>query len=309
VSITERATAPRITNGMVEERPSELRRRAGAGLGALPPALLSGRGDRLRRLRSGEIGMVHSWELVTAVDGPGTRLTLFVNGCPLRCLYCQNPDTLYLRDGVPVRADDVIALLRRYAPIFTTTGGGLTISGGEVLMQPAFAARVLRGAKHYGIHTALDTSGFLGANLTDAALADTDLVLLDIKSGDEATYHAVTGGALEPTLAFGRRLAASGLPGGVTAAHPVEIWIRFVLVPGLTDAWDNVERVADEAAAIDAIRPGAVSRVEVLPFHQLGRDKWHELGRAYALEDTLPPSSGLIERTRAQFRARGLTVY
>lgn len=309
MSTTLPSTAPRITNGGFAEQPSELRRRAGAGLGALARAEMAGHGDRLRSLRSGEVGMVHSWELVTAVDGPGTRLTLFVNGCPLRCLYCQNPDTLYLRDGAPVRADSVVALLAHYAPVFAATGGGLTISGGEVLMQPAFAARVLRGAKRLGIHTALDTSGFLGANLTDEALADTDLVLLDIKSGDEATYHAVTGGALEPTLAFGRRLAASGLPGGVTAARPVQIWVRFVLVPGLTDAWDNVERVADEAAAIEAIRPGAVGRVEVLPFHQLGRDKWHELGRRYALEDTLPPSPELVERARAQFRARGFTVW
>jgi pyruvate formate lyase activating enzyme len=309
MSTVEASPAPRITNGDLIEPPSELRRRAGAGLGALPPAELTGRDDRLRSLRSGEIGMVHSWELVTAVDGPGTRLTLFLSGCPLRCLYCQNPDTLFLRDGVPVRADDVIALFEHYVPVFEATGGGLTMSGGEVLMQPAFAARVLRGAKRLGIHTALDTSGFLGANLTDEALADTDLVLLDIKSGDEATYHAVTGGTLEPTLAFGRRLAASGLPGGVTAACPVEIWVRFVLVPGLTDAWDNVEHVAEETAAIDAIRPGTISRVEVLPFHQLGRDKWHELGRRYALEDTLPPTPELVERTRAQFRARGLTVW
>lgn len=104
---------------------------------------------------------MHSW-LVTAVDGPGTRLTVFLSGCPLRCLYCHNPDLLELRAGEPVTAEQVLAWVLRYLPVFRATGGGLTLSGSEVLMQPAFAARVLRGAKEMGVHTALDTSGNLG---------------------------------------------------------------------------------------------------------------------------------------------------
>ncbi|WP_125777784.1 pyruvate formate-lyase-activating protein [Antribacter gilvus] len=259
------------------------------------------RSDTLARMRSGEVGSVHSWELVTAVDGPGTRLTTFLAGCPLRCLYCHNPDTLRMRDGELVTADDVLARVRRYLPVFRATGGGLTLSGGEVLMQPAFAARILRGAKELGVHTALDTSGYLGANLTDAMLADADLVLLDVKSGDADVYRWVTGRKLEPTLAFGRRLAA--------AVDGPEIWVRFVLVPGLTDDAANVERVAAYAASLNRIRPGAVSRVEVLPFHQMGRTKWAALGRPYALEATVPPSAELTERVRDQFRAHGLTTY
>jgi pyruvate formate lyase activating enzyme len=185
--------------------------------------------------------------------------------------------------------------------VLAATHGGLTLSGGEVLMQPAFAARLLRGAKKLGVHTALDTSGFLGANATDAMLDDTDLVLLDVKSGDPDTYQRVTGRALAPTLDFGRRIAAR-------ETGP-EIWIRFVLVPGLTDDVDNVEQVAAYAASLNETRPGTVSRVEVLPFHQMGRDKWHALGRRYELEGTEPPTPALVDRVRAQFRAHGLTTY
>lgn len=274
-------------------------RRRGAGLDGLIIADVD-RTDRLTAMRTGELGSVHSWELVTAVDGPGTRLTLFLNGCPLRCLYCQNPDTLAMKDGVPVRADAVLERVRRYLGVFRATGGGITLSGGEVLMQPAFAARLLRGAKELGVHTALDTSGYLGRNATEQMLTDTDLVLLDVKSGDEEVYRRVTGRGLEPTLEFGERLARR---------DDVTIWVRFVLVPGLTDGADNVERVAAYAASLDAIRPGAVERVEVLPFHQMGRDKWHALGRDYALEDTLSPTPELLETVRDRFRAHGLTTF
>lgn len=259
------------------------------------------RHERLTAMREGRLGSVHSWELVTAVDGPGTRLTTFLSGCPLQCLYCHNPDTMAMKDGHPVTSDELMARIARYQGVFRATGGGITLSGGEVLMQPAFAARILRGAKDLGIHTALDTSGFLGANATDAMLDDTDLVLLDVKSGDPDTYRRVTSRELEPTLAFGRRIAER--PAGP------ELWIRFVLVPGLTDDVDNVERVAAYAASLNEIRPGAVSRVEVLPFHQMGRDKWAALGREYLLGDTQPPTPELTERVRAQFRARGLTTY
>jgi pyruvate formate lyase activating enzyme len=274
-------------------------------LQAPAPVTATLRSQRLAAMRSGELGSVHSWELVTAVDGPGARLTVFLAGCPLRCLYCHNPDMLKMKDGEPVLAEQILARVRRYLPVFRATGGGLTLSGGEVLMQPAFAARLLRGAKELGVHTALDTSGFLGADLTDGMLADTDLVLLDVKSGDPDTYRRVTGGELAPTLAFGRRLARAGLAGG----RAPEVWVRFVLVPDLTDDADNVERVAAYVAELNEIRPGTVTRVEVLPFHQMGRYKWAALGRTYELEATRPPSVELTERVRNQFRAHGLTTY
>ena len=271
-----------------------------APLGGLEVADVS-RHERLTAMREGRLGSVHSWELVTAVDGPGTRLTTFLSGCPLQCLYCHNPDTLQMKDGKPVTSDELLTRIARYQGVFRATGGGITLSGGEVLMQPAFAARILRGAKELGIHTAIDTSGFLGASATDAMLEDVDLVLLDVKSGDPDTYRRVTGRELEPTLEFGRRLAE--LP------HGPEVWVRFVLVSGLTDDEANVEAVAAYAASLNDIMPGTVTRVEVLPFHQMGRDKWDALGRDYQLGDTEPPSPELTERVREQFRAQGLTTY
>lgn len=252
------------------------------------------RAERFAQMRAGELGSVHSWELVTAVDGPGTRLTVFLSGCPLRCLYCHNPDTMEMRRGEPVTAEELLARVARYRRIFEVTGGGLTLSGGEPLMQPAFVARVLRGAKEMGVRTALDTSGNLGPHCSDEMIADLDLVLLDVKAGRPDTYRRVTGRELQPTLDLGRRLGEQG----------TEVWVRFVLVPGLTDDVAEVEAVADHVAAMPT-----VTRVEVLPFHQMGQDKWAALGMRYELADTRPPSPELVDRVREQFRARGLTVH
>jgi pyruvate formate lyase activating enzyme len=263
-------------------------------LGGIPTAEHLPRAELLVGQRTGEVGIVHSWELVTAVDGPGTRMTTFLAGCPLRCLYCHNPDTFSSRGGVPVLASDLLAQIRRYRRIFAATGGGITFSGGEALAQPAFVRTVAHAAHELGIHVALDTSGFLGRHCDDDLLADIDLVLLDVKAGDELTYHRLTGGRLAPTLDFGRRVAAAG----------VELWIRFVLVPGLTDAPETVAAVADYAASLSTL-----TRVEVLGFHQLGRDKWTELGLDYQLADTPTPTASELAAARAVFAGRGIRVY
>jgi pyruvate formate lyase activating enzyme len=252
------------------------------------------RSARLAARRDGTAGIVHSWELVTAVDGPGTRMTLFLSGCPLRCRYCQNPDTWHMMDGRHTTLEEIVARIERYRPVFEATGGGLTISGGEPLMQPAFVARLFAACRALGVHTALDTSGNLGARASDALLDDTSLVLLDVKSGIAETYEEVTTRELAPTVAFGDRLAARGN----------RMWIRFVLVPGLTDAYDNVEAVADIVE-----RWSTVDRVEVLPFHQMGSSKWERLGVPYTLAETRPPDDALVDRVRGQFRARGLAVW
>lgn len=270
-------------------------RAGGAGTDGIDLSDDLARTEQLHLVRDGQLASMHSWELVTGVDGPGTRLTVFLSGCPLRCLYCHNPDTMFAAKGQPVRLEDLAARLRRYRGIFRTTNGGLTISGGEPLMQPAFVANLLRQAKELGIHTAIDTSGFLGARATDELLDDVDLVLLDIKSGLPDTYRRATGRELAPTVDFARRLAERGSE---------EVWIRFVLVPGLTDAVENVAAVADIAAGLPV-----VTRVEVLPFHQMGRDKWATLGLRYELADTCPPSPEVTERVRDQFRSHGLTTY
>ncbi|MBW3086024.1 Pyruvate formate-lyase 1-activating enzyme [Austwickia sp. TVS 96-490-7B] len=266
----------------------------GAPASALPIATPR----RLERVRSGQLGSVHSWELVTAVDGPGTRLTVFLSGCPLRCAYCHNPDTMRSFDGEPTDSEEIIARIARYRGIFARTGGGLTVSGGEPLQQPAFLHRILRGAKELGVHTAVDTSGFLGAKAHDDVLDDVDLVLLDVKSGLPDTYREVTGRELAPTLDFGARLAR----------RRTAVWIRFVLVPGLTDAPDNVAAVADHVAGWHS-DGGHIQRVEVLPFHQMGRDKWQRLGMTYRLDDVRPPHADEIETAREVFRSRGLTTY
>ena len=270
-------------------------RPGGAGTAGIDLTEDLGRPEHLALVRDGQLASMHSWELVTGVDGPGTRMTVFLSGCPLRCLYCHNPDTMFAAKGQPVRLADLVGRLRRYRAVFRTTRGGLTISGGEPLMQAAFVGRLLREAKQLGIHTAIDTSGFLGANASDDLLDDVDLVLLDIKSGIPGTYRRTTGRDLAPTLDFARRLSERGTE---------EVWIRFVLVPGLTDAVENVDAVAEIAA-----RMPVVTRVEVLPFHQMGRDKWTTLGLPYELAETSPPSKELTARVREQFQNHGLTTY
>lgn len=239
-------------------------------------------------------GTVHSWDLSTGVDGPGTRFVTFLSGCPLTCLYCHNPDTMRMRNGKRTSADDVIAEARKYTKFIAASGGGATISGGEPLLQPVFAGELLHRMKNdLGLHTALDTSGFLGARATDALLRDVDLVLLDIKSWDRETYQHVTGRPLEPTLDFARRLADLGK----------EVHLRFVLVPGLTDARENIEGVAAFAGTL-----GNVSRVDVLPFHKLGEGKWEALDMKFTLHDTPSPTAGQVAEAKAIFAAQGLNA-
>lgn len=270
-------------------------RGAAAGLGTDNSLDEIKRPELMEARRTGDIALVHSWELVTSVDGPGTRMTMFMSGCPLRCQYCHNPDTMEMKVGTLERIEDVVKRIKRYKPIFKASGGGLTISGGEPLFQIAFTRRVLKEVHDAGIHTTIDTSGFLGSRLRDEDLENIDLVLLDVKSGDEETYKLVTRRELQPTIEFGDRLSAMGKP----------VWIRFVVVPGLTDSPENVRNVAE----IVGRWSNNVERIEVLPFHNMGADKWHELGYPYTLEDTKPPKPEDIEAIRDVFRAKGFTVY
>src|SRR5262249_51049424 len=165
----------------------------------------------------GAFGYVHSYETSSRYDGPGLRAVLFVSGCLLRCTYCHNPDTWHLKDGTYISAEQVIKRLGDFAPALRSMGGGLTISGGEVMVQMAFTRRILAGAKEMGLHTAIETSGFLGDRVDEKFLSVLDLVLLDIKSGDPDTYKRATGRDLAPTLRFAERLAKIGKP----------VWVRF----------------------------------------------------------------------------------
>ena len=245
-------------------------------------------------LATGDMGFLHSFTTGSTVDGPGVRLVAWTTGCMWRCLYCHNPDTWTMRNGIPVTVARAAEELRKYRHGLQVMSGGFTVSGGEPLMQARFVVKLFAAARALGIHTALDTNGYYGDRLTDAELELVDLVLLDLKGWDAARHRQLTGMENGPTLEFARRLAALGKP----------VWIRFVLVPGWGDEPGEAEGVAGFAAGL-----GNVERVDVLPFHQMGRFKWKELGLDYRLGDVAPPSAEAVERACAVFREAGLKAY
>ena len=238
-------------------------------------------------------GWVHSTETFGTADGPGIRYVLFMSGCPLRCQYCHNPDTWHRQDGTLTTVEDILADIAGYRG-FIRAHGGVTLSGGEPLVQPKFCKAILHGCKAMGLHTALDTSGYLGHLADDALLADTDLVLLDIKAATGRRFRSLTGVELKPTIQFAEDLAA------INKA----VWLRYVLVPGLTDQLDEIESLARFAAGL-----GNVERVDVLPFHKLGEHKWRDRGLAYRLDGVQPPSETLIQTVRQIFHAEGLVAH
>lgn len=246
--------------------------------------------SQLKDEADGAFGYAHSYETASRYDGPGLRVVLFVSGCLLRCSYCHNPDTWHLKDGTYIAAQEVIDRLASFAPALKDLGGGLTISGGEPMVQLAFTQRILAGAKQLGLHTAIETSGFLGDRADERYLSVLDLVLLDIKSSNPETYRSVTGRDLTPTLRFAERLAAIGKP----------VWVRFTLVPGFTDDPANVEGIAKFVAPMRN-----VEWVEVQPFHQLGAFKWKAMNLEYKHAHTPSPTPDLIDRVVQQFRAAG----
>ena len=245
--------------------------------------------DKLKD-EEGAFGYCHSYETSSRYDGPGLRAVLFVSGCLLRCSYCHNPDTWHLKDGSYMPVHQVLDRLGDFAPSLISLGGGLTISGGEPMVQLAFTRRIFKGAKEMGLHTAIETSGFLGDRADESYLSRIDLVLLDIKSSDPDIYRRVTGRDLAPTLRFAERLASMGKP----------VWVRFTLAPGETDDPANVDGIARFVAPMKN-----VEWVEVQPFHQMGSFKWKAMGLEYQHLDTPVPSRDLVNRVIEQFRAAG----
>jgi pyruvate formate lyase activating enzyme len=199
-----------------------------------------------------------------------------------------------MMNGMAVTLEVAAEELRKYRHGLKIMSGGFTLSGGEPLMQDRFAVKLLTAAQAMGIHTAVETNGFLGSRLSDEELEKIDLVLLGIKTWDPEKHRRLTGKDIEPTLEFARRLATRNRP----------IWVRFVLVPGLTDDAQDLRQMAQFIASLRV-----VERVEVLPFHQLGRFKWRALGLDYTLENTKPPSPDLIEMACGIFRAEGLKAF
>ena len=245
-------------------------------------------------LASGDVGFLHSFTTGATVDGPGVRVVAWTAGCMWRCRYCHNPDTWTMSNGIPVTVTRAVEELRKYRHGLKIMSGGLTISGGEPLMQHRFVVKLFAAAIAMGVHTALDTNGYYGDKLSDAELDAINLVLLDIKTWDPERHRSLTGMDNAPTLAFARRLADRRRP----------VWLRFVLVPGLTDDDNDISNIAAFAAGL-----GNVERVDVLPFHQMGQYKWKKLGLEYTLENTQPPSNELVEQTCDVFRKAGLKTY
>jgi len=245
-------------------------------------------------LETGDVGFLHSFTTGSAVDGPGVRLVAWTAGCQFRCLYCHNPDTWNMMNGMAISLDRAIAGIRKYCHGLKIMAGGFTLSGGEPLMQDRFVVRLLAAAREMGVHTALDTNGYLGERLSDEDLEQIDVVLLDIKAWERERHLQLTGKDVVPTLDFARRLAQRRRP----------VWLRYVFVPGLTDDQDEIKQIAAFAAGL-----GNVERVDVLPFHQMGRPKWQKLGLNYTLNDVQPATHEMVERACEQFRAVGLKAY
>jgi len=244
-------------------------------------------------LETGDWGFIHSFTTGSAVDGPGVRVVAWLSACQFRCVFCHNPDTWKMSNGTPVRLERAIEVVKQYRTSLRTMKGGLTISGGEPLMQYRFLSKLFPAIHQVGIHTTLETNGYFGERLSDADLASIDLVMLGLKAIDPDLHKRLTGMENKPAHDFARRLAAR--------KHPV--WIRYVVVPGWTDTMEEADRMAEFAASL-----GNVERVDVLPFHQMGRFKWEKLGMEYKMRDAQPPSRETISQVLSRFHAAGLNA-
>lgn len=240
------------------------------------------------------IGRIHSIETCGTVDGPGIRYILFTQGCPLRCKYCHNPDTWKMNDGKEEDTTSLIQDIKKYKSFMNCSGGGITVSGGEPLLQPDFVKDLFMKCKSEGIHTCLDTSGFVDIQKADPVLDYTDLVLLDIKSFNPDVFKDLTGVPLDLTLAFANHLKERNIP----------VWLRYVFVPNLTDNKKDIEDLAKFLSTLPNVQ-----RVDLLPFHKMGEYKWEQLGYEYSLLDTEQPSRSEIEMAKNIFKKYNLPIY
>jgi len=231
-------------------------------------------------------GYVHSTYTGGMVDGPGIRFVVFLAGCTMRCKYCHNPDTWSRRSGTITTVGEIITEILKYKSYFQFTGGGVTISGGEPLNQYEFVIELLKACHDHGFHTALDTSGYATIDVAEQVLPHVDLLLLDIKNINPEVFENVTGVKIDKTL-------------GVldTSKHlNVKTWVRFVLVPGLTDNMDDIKKMAEFLQPFENIE-----KVEVLPFHKSGEHKWKAVNVPYELADTLPPTPEKVKEVQEIF--------
>lgn len=231
-------------------------------------------------------GRIHSFESFGTVDGPGIRFVIFTQGCPLRCKYCHNPDTWAYKEGTLYEVDEVIDRIMKYKSYFKN-GGGVTVSGGEPLVQIDFVIELFKKLKAKGLHTCVDTSGILfnqrNENIVakyDELLKYTDLFLLDIKQIDSDDHKKLTGLRNETVLNFARYLSDK--------QHPM--WIRHVLVPGWTSAKENLIKIREFIETLDSVQ-----KIEILPYHTMGSVKYEKMGIDYVFKDMRVPTKEEIE--------------
>lgn len=239
------------------------------------------------------VGRIHSLESFGTVDGPGIRFVVFMQGCPLRCRFCHNPDTWEVNKGTIYTPEQLSQEILKYKSYLDFSGGGVTFTGGEPLLQADFILDVCKLLKPQGITVAIDTSGYVWNDAVKEVLEYTDLVLLDIKNYDPVVYEAVTGVPLDPTLKLLDYLREKN----ITA------WIRYVLVPQLTDNLDSIRKLSEHLGAYTN-----VTKMELLPFHKMGEYKWKELGLDYTLSDTKEPEKELLMTVKAIFEQSGKVV-
>ncbi len=226
------------------------------------------------------IGRVHSFQSLGAADGPGVRSVVFLQGCPLRCAYCHNPDTWEFYGGEQISSEQVTEKVKRYKAYFGKDGG-VTLSGGEVLMQPEFARQILKRCKDEGIHTAIDTSGAAPLDNAKKVLEFTDLVICDVKFVDEQGYKKFCGGSLEKTLEFLQLCEQQNKP----------VWVRCVIVPNLNDNEDFVKTLINTVSEFKNLK-----KIELLPFKKLCVTKYEELNIDFLLKDTPECSKETIQK-------------
>ena len=239
------------------------------------------------------MGYVHSFESFGTVDGPGIRFVVFLQGCPMRCLYCHNPDTWQVGAGKQYTAQEVAANALKYKSYFAG-GGGVTVSGGEPMLQAEFVTEIFTILKSNGVHTALDTSGImfnrLDKEVVDKLLSVTDLVLLDIKHIEDNEHFKLTGHSNVNVLAFAKYLSDIGK----------DTWIRHVLVPGITDDDRYLNALAQFISQLKTVK-----KVEVLPYHTMGVNKYEKLGKKYALEGVQAPEKERVENAKNILNIQG----
>ncbi|MGL4451634.1 MAG: pyruvate formate-lyase-activating protein [Sarcina sp.] len=229
-------------------------------------------------------GRVHSIETMGLVDGPGIRFVIFMQGCAIRCAYCHNPDTWTMNGGEEYTPSELVAKIRRYKTYFASSGGGVTFSGGDPLLQADFLIETLKLCKEEGIHTTLDTAG-VGVGRYDEILKYTDLVLFDIKHIDKEKYKNLVGKDMGESMKF---LEAC-------QKNETKLWVRHVVVPGITDSREHLKEVKN---FIDTLKN--VEKVELLPYHVLGVNKYETMGIKYKLEGLEPMDKELLEEMKKE---------